>query len=191
MKSSLPLFLFLAIGLQYAAAVSIQTTAVPNGLVKHSYLGVIAAGGGCAPYKWSVSAGSLPAGVAIKASSDTKSISLSGTPTNAASYSFTVSVTGCGGGVAKHSYKVVIQAQADHVVDLSWRASTSNDVKGYNIYRGPDGKSWRKVNASLMASTAFSDLTVADRSTYYYAATAVDLEGKESSKSNIAKASIP
>lgn len=191
MKLSLPLSLFLTIGLQYAAAVSIQTTAVPNGLIKRSYLGVIAAAGGCAPYKWSVSSGSLPAGVAIKTSSDSKSINLSGTPTKAASYSFTVSVTGCGGGVAKHSYKVVIQAQADHVVDLSWGPSNSNDVKGYNIYRGPDGKSWAKVNASPMASTAFSDLSVADSSTYYYAATAVDLSGDESKKSNIAKASIP
>jgi hypothetical protein len=177
--------------LQYAAAVSIQTTAVPNGLVKHSYLGVIAAGGGCAPYKWQVSSGSLPAGVAIKTSSDTKSIDLSGTPAKAASYSFTVLVTGCGGGVAKHAYKVVIQAHADHVVDLSWNPSTSNDVTGYNLYRGPDGRSGKKVNASLMASTAFSDLTVADGSTYYYAATAVDLQGRESQKSNIAKASTP
>lgn len=186
-----PLLLFLAIGLQQAAAVSIQTTAVPNGVAKDSYLGVIAATGGCAPYRWQVSSGSLPTGVAITPSSDTKFLSLSGTPTKAALYSFTVSVTGCGGAVAKHAYRVTIQSSADHVVDLSWNASTSNDIKGYNLYRGPDGKSWKKVNASLMASTAFSDLTVADSSTYYYAATAVDLNGNESTKSNIAKTVIP
>jgi hypothetical protein len=183
--------MFFALVLQHAAAVSVQTTAVPNGIVKHSYLGVIVAGSGCTPYKWQVASGSLPTGVVIKTSADTKSISLSGTPTRAASYSFTVSVSGCEGGIAKHSYKIMIQSKANHVVDLSWHPSTSADIAGYNIYRGPDGKSWKKVNVSLTASTAFSDSTVANSSTYYYAATAVDPKGSESKKSNLAKTVIP
>jgi len=185
------LLLFFAIGLQHGAAVSIQTKAVPNGVVKHSYLGVVAASGGCTPFKWQVTSGSLPAGVAMKTSSDTKSISLSGKPTKSGSYSFTMSVTGCGGGVAKTSYKVVIQSTPNHVVDLQWNPSTSSDVAGYNIYRGPDGKSWTKLNVSPAASTAFSDSTVANGSTYYYAATAVDIKGSESTRSNIAKSVIP
>jgi hypothetical protein len=44
---------------------------------------------------------------------------------------------------------------------------------------------------SLAASTIYSDSTVADSSTYYYAASAVDIQGKESKKSNIARAVIP
>jgi len=191
MNFKFPLLLFFAVGLQHAAAVSIQTKTVPNGIVKISYLGVIGAAGGWTPYKWQLTSGSLPAGVAMKASSDTKSISLTGTPTKAASYSFTVAVTGCGGSVSKISYKVVIQAKPDRVVDLNWKASTSSNIAGYNIYRGPDGKSWKKVNVSLTASTIFNDSTVADGSTYYYAATAVDLQGRESIKSNIAKIATP
>jgi len=89
------------------------------------------------------------------------------------------------------SYKVVIQSTPNHVVGLQWNPSTSSDVAGYNIYRGPDGKSWTKLNVSPAASTAFSDSTVANGSTYYYAATAVDIKGSESTRSNIAKSVIP
>jgi hypothetical protein len=90
-----------AIGTQALAAVSIQTTALPNGILKDSYLGVITVAGGCTPYKWKVASGSLPASVAMKTSADTKSLTLTGTPTKAASYSFTVAATACGGATAR------------------------------------------------------------------------------------------
>jgi len=50
---------------------------------------------------------------------------------------------------------------------------------------------WKKINASLIASTLYSDSTVANGSTYYYAATAVDIRGHESSKTAVVKAVIP
>ena len=190
MKTSFLLVLF-AIGTEGLMAVSIQTTALPNGILEDSYLGVVAVGGGCTPYKWRVASGTLPAGVTMKTSSDTKSVTLAGAPTKAASYSFTVAATSCTGGIAKHSYKVVVQSKPNHVVDLSWHPSSSTDVAGYNIYRGPDGKSWKKMNVTLTASTVYSDSTAANSSTYYYAATAVDIKGNESGKSNIAKSVIP
>src|SRR5215831_2153708 len=173
MKISL-LLVFFAIGTQGLMAISIPTTALPNGILKDSYLGVVTVRGGCTPYKWQKTAGSLPAGVTMKVSPDTKSVTLTGTPTKAASYTFTVAATGCGGGIARHSYKVVVQSKPNHVVDVSWHPSSSTDVAGYNIYRGPDGKSWKKINVRLAASTVYSDSTAANSSTYYYAATAVD-----------------
>lgn len=190
MKTCLLLVLF-AIGTQVLAAVAIQNSALPNGILRDSYLGVITVAGGCTPYKWKVTSGLLPAGVIMKTSSDTKSVTLAGTPTKAASYPFTVAATACKGAVAKASYRVVVQSKPNHVVDLSWHPSNSNDLSGYNIYRGPDGKSWKKINVSLAASTVYSDSTAANSSTYYYAATAVDIKGSESKKSNIAKAAIP
>ena len=87
--------------------------------------------------------------------------------------------------------KVVIQASANHVVDLSWKASTSRDVTGYNLYRSPDGATWKKINASVIASTLYADSTVANGSTYYYAATAVDIYAHESSKTAPIKVVIP
>src|SRR5437879_6512878 len=113
--------------------------------------------GGCTPYKWTIASGTLPAGVTATVPSTTTSLSLAGTPTTAATYSFAVKATGCGGGVSQVSYKVVIQATANHVVDLSWQASTSANVVGYNVYRSPDGATWKKINVNLIASTLYSD----------------------------------
>jgi fibronectin type 3 domain-containing protein len=80
---------------------------------------------------------------------------------------------------------------SDHVVDLTWNSSTSSNIAGYNVYRSPDGINWSKINLSLVASTLYDDSTVVNGDTYFYAVTAVNLEGVESVKSTIAKASIP
>lgn len=173
------------------ATVTINTTTVPNGTVKSAYSAVIKASSGCTPYKWTIASGTLPAGVTAKASTTTTSLSLNGTPTTAATYSFTVEVTGCGGGVSQVAYKVVVQAAANHIVDLNWKASTTTGVVGYNVYRSPDAASGKKVNASLIASTLYIDSTVANGSTYYCAATAVDVAGRESQRTAAVKAIVP
>jgi len=165
-----------------SGGLAITPSTLPNGTVGTAYSAVAKASGGCTPYKWAIASGALPAGVTAKASSNTTSLNLTGTPTTTGTGSFTLKVTGCGGGTSQMAYKVAIQATANHVVDLSWNASTSGDVTGYNVYRSPDGANWKKINASLIASTLFADSTVANGSTYYYAATAVDVYGHESSK---------
>ena len=174
-----------------AFGVTITTTSVPNGTVKTAYSAVIKASNGCTPYKWTIVSGALPAGLTAKVSTTTTSLNLAGTPTTAATYSFAAKVTGCGGGVSQVSYKVTIQPTANHIVDLNWKASTSVDVVGYNVYRSPDGATWKKINVSLIGSTLYTDSTVANRTTYYYAAAAVDVYGHESSKSTAVKAIIP
>jgi hypothetical protein len=192
MKSGLlSLLLVVFVSPYVASSVAITTSSVPNGTVKTAYSAVIQASGGCTPYKWTIASGALPIGVSGKVSSTTRSLNLAGTPTTAATYSFAVKVTGCGGAVSQVSYKVVIQATANHVVDLSWHASTSGNIVGYNVYRSPDGATWKKIDASLIASTLYSDSTVANSTTYYYAATAVDVYGHESSKSVVLKLVIP
>ena len=193
MKSSLfplPLFLVL-LGTQCFGSVTINTTSVPNGIVGTTYSAAVKASGGCTPYKWAISSGALPAGVSAKVSSTTASLNFTGTPKTAATYSFTVKVSGCGGAVSQEAYKVVIQATTNHVVDLSWNASTSSDVTGYNVYRSPDGSSWKKMNANLVGSTVYTDATVANGSTYYYAATSVDNSSHESAKTPAVKVKVP
>jgi len=180
-----------AIRAKTSGGLAIQTTSVPNGTVGSAYSAAVKASGGCTPYKWAIASGALPAGVTAKASSTTTSLNLTGTPTTAATDSFTVKVTGCGGGTSQIAYKVAIQATANHVVDLSWKASRSSNVAGYNVYRSPDGAVWKKINASLIASTLYSDSTVANSSTYFYAATAVDISGQESSKTSAIRVVVP
>jgi Cep192 domain 4 len=76
-----------------------------------------------------------------------------------------------------------------HSVNLSWNASTSSDISGYNIYRavykGGCG-SYNKINAVLNTSTVYTDATVANGASYCYAATAVNTGNQESGYSNIA-----
>ncbi len=174
-----------------AANIAITTTTLPNGTVDTTYSEVIKASGGCTPYKWAIASGALPAGVTAKASSTTTALDLSGKPTKAATYSFAVKATGCGGKTAQVSYKIVVQATAEHVVDLHWKASTSSDVSGYNIYRGATATTMKRINSSPIASTAYTDSSVANGSTYYYATTAVDTEGGESRQTPAVKAIIP
>jgi putative Ig domain-containing protein len=174
-----------------ASSVAITTTSLPNGTVNTAYSAVIGAKGGCIPYKWAITSGALPAGVTATVSNMTQSLNLTGTPTSAATDSLTVKVTGCRGHVSQVSYKVVIQATANHIVDLNWKASAASDVAGYNVYRGLAGGTWQRINASLVTTTLYSDSTVANSTTYYYATTAVDVYGNESNKSAYIEAIIP
>ena len=192
MKPYLFPLLLLLFGSSYLRAnISITTTTVPNGTVSSPYSATIAATGGCSPATWAITSGTLPAGIKMTAINKPISLSLKGAPTKAATYAFTIKVTGCGKGTSTHSYTVTIQATANHVVNLNWQASSSNNVAGYNIYRSPDGSSWQRVNAGLIASTIYSDSTVSNSSTYYYAATAVDISGAESIKTSPVKATVP
>jgi len=186
----LPLLLLFATR-SFASYIAITTTTLPNGTVGTAYSATVVAGGGCTPYIWSLVSGSLPPGITAKPANTTTSLTLTGTPTTAATYTFTEQVAGCGKHVSKRSYTIIIQATANHVVDLNWKASTSTGVAGYNVYRSPDGTTWKKVNASLIASTLYSDSSVANGSTYYYAATAVDIYGAESLKTPVVQAVIP
>ncbi len=79
-----------------------------------------------------------------------------------------------------------------HSVNLSWTASNSQNISGYNIYRGvKSGGPYSKINPVLNASTLYTDTTVSDGQTYYYVTTAVNSSNEESTYSNQATAVIP
>jgi mono/diheme cytochrome c family protein len=70
------------------APLAISTSTLPGATVGTSYSQTLAASGGTTPYKWSVSAGSLPAGLALGSTG-----TISGKPTATGTSSFTVKVT--------------------------------------------------------------------------------------------------
>jgi hypothetical protein len=76
-------------------------------------------------------------------------------------------------------------------VTLSWNPSTSQ-VSGYNVYRSasPTGPLTR-INAKVDPETMYTDATIASRSTYYYATTAVSASGQESAYSNRVEVVVP
>lgn len=147
--------------------------------------------GGSVPFVWSTSAGFLPPGLLLTPSPDTRSATLAGTPTVAATYTFSISVKGRGGHTSTVAYALTIQAPTEHVVDLTWTES-QGDIVGYNVYRGTiHGGPYSQINVSLVASTIYSDNSVVDGTTYYYVTTAVDPEGTQSGYSNEGEAQIP
>jgi fibronectin type 3 domain-containing protein len=83
-------------------------------------------------------------------------------------------------------------ATIQHIVDLSWNASTSTSIAGYNLYRGTvSGGPYSKINSALNPSMSYSDSTVQSGQTYYYVSTAVDPGGVESSYSNQVQVVVP
>jgi len=78
-----------------------------------------------------------------------------------------------------------------HSADLTWSAGAS-DIVGYNIYRGTThGGPYSQLNSSTLSETSYDDTSVSGGTTYYYVATEVNSEGRESGYSNEAKAVIP
>ena len=83
-------------------------------------------------------------------------------------------------------------ASIQHLVDLSWNASTSSSIAGYNVYRGTvSGGPYLRINSALDTSISYSDSQVQSGQIYYYVTTAVDSAGVESSYSSEVQAVIP
>jgi fibronectin type 3 domain-containing protein len=83
-------------------------------------------------------------------------------------------------------------APVAHSVSLSWVASTSSTVVGYNIYRGSvSGGPYAVLNSTPNAGLTYTDMTVLAGQTYYYVVTAVDASGNESVVSNEVAVTIP
>ena len=81
---------------------------------------------------------------------------------------------------------------AQHQVLLSWNASISKNILGYNIYRGNrSGGPYTKVNGTLDPNTKFTDLKVTAGHKYYYVATAVNSKKRESVYSKQIQVAIP
>jgi hypothetical protein len=70
------------------ASLSLSLASLPSGTVDAAYSATIAASGGTAPYSYTVSQGTLPAGLTLSTSG-----AISGTPTTAGTSSFTIQVT--------------------------------------------------------------------------------------------------
>jgi hypothetical protein len=79
-----------------------------------------------------------------------------------------------------------------HSVSLTWAASTSSGVIGYNIYRSQtNGGPYTLLNSALISGTVYTDTVVVAGQTYYYVATAVGQGNAESVYSNQASATVP
>ncbi|HTU32308.1 MAG TPA: putative Ig domain-containing protein [Candidatus Acidoferrum sp.] len=93
-------------GWSVGSRLSITTSALPSGTVGAAYSATLQVSGGQSPYSWSMSSGSLPAGLSLNASSGV----ISGTPTASATSLFTVKVTDSGNNAASQALDIAIAA---------------------------------------------------------------------------------
>lgn len=120
-----------------------------------------------------------------------------------ASFSLTFAPTAAGSASANISFSASNSASASeaasgsgatiqHTVALSWSASTSSSIAGYNVYRASSATgAYSRINSALSPSMSYSDSTVQSGQTYYYATTAVDTAGAESTYSNRIQIAVP
>jgi Abnormal spindle-like microcephaly-assoc'd, ASPM-SPD-2-Hydin len=99
---------------------------------------------------------------------------------NASTPSTTISLSGSG------------VAASSHAVQLSWLASSSSSVVGYNVYRANGSSaSFAKLNPAVIAGLAFADNTVQAGQTYLYEVTTVGSDGVESTPCQAVSATVP
>jgi hypothetical protein len=79
-----------------------------------------------------------------------------------------------------------------HSASLTWTASVSTDVVGYNIYRSVvSGGPYSALDTAPVSADAYQDSTVQAGQTYFYVVRSVDNEGTESANSTEVPATIP
>jgi hypothetical protein len=128
---------------------------LPGGMTGVAYSQALAVAGGTAPYTWSLTSGSLPAGLAISADG-----AISGTPSAAGEFNFTVRVTDAAGTSATKAFSLTISAAtAPLVVDtVSLPAAMVGAAYSHTLSAsgGAPPYAWSVAAGSLPAGLALS-----------------------------------
>jgi hypothetical protein len=175
---------------------------LPAGTAGVAYSQSLNSVGGTPPITYQFSSGTLPPGLSITTPGATGL--LSGTPTSAGSFAFVFQATDSSTPAQQYTEAVSLniapapptnlsasQVPGAVLASLTWTASVSNGLTGYNIYRAnsPSGP-FTLVGTAGAAAIGFIDSTVSV-ATYYYEVTAVATGGVESVVSNVAPVTIP
>ncbi|MFT4254491.1 MAG: putative Ig domain-containing protein, partial [Caulobacter sp.] len=120
------------------AQVTLVTSSPPSGVAGQGYSQVLSTSGGTAPYTYVLASGALPAGLSLSSSG-----AISGTPTAAGNFGFTVTATDSYGAVGTDALSLTIAAPtlaltpasapaADYGVAYSLTFSTTGGVSPYH-----------------------------------------------------------
>jgi hypothetical protein len=118
-------------------------------------------------------------------------IGITFTPSLAGAETASIAVTDNAGGSPQ---TVALSGTGAHDVILTWTASTTSGVAGYNVYRGTTsgGESATPLNPTPIAGTTLADSNVLAGQAYYYVITAVAADGTEQSPgSSEVSATVP
>ncbi len=126
-------------------ALKVGTASLPNASQSVAYSQALTASGGTSPYSWSVSSGTLPTGLSLSSSG-----TLSGTPTVAGAFPFTVAVKDAASGSASASLSINVVTAAAPSVSISSPANGAT-VSGTTTVSGvaSDGLTITSVQLSV------------------------------------------
>ena len=129
-----------------AQPLCVTTTAVPDGVVGTPYSTDLNAFGGTPPNSWSVVSGSLPPGLALSSTG-----TISGTPTVAGSFTFTLQATDSMGASATRTLTVTITAPPGY-----WLAASDGGVFAFGsaTFHGSGANTHLNAPVVAMANTA-------------------------------------
>lgn len=180
-----------ALSIRVAAPLSVTTASLPGGTVGVPYSQTLAAGGGLAPYTWSLAAGSLPTGLALSAAG-----TIGGTPGGPGSWSFTVRTADSGspqrtatralsiaivsaptlpGAFAKSTPKNNAKNLAT-AVSIGWTASANASSYEY-CYDTSNNSACNGTWVSTGTARSASVTALARNTTYYWQVRAVNAAG--------------
>ena len=149
------LLIFTALSFRAAAKPQITTKTVPDAVVGSAYNQTISVNGSQDPNTWSMSAGSLPPGLSLGPSSG----ALTGTPTTAGTFSFTVRVVDRRGDDDTQALSIFVTSVPPLVITTE---SLPNGTVGASYSRtlaatgGSGGYSWSRTGGSLSAGLSLS-----------------------------------
>ena len=115
-----------SITLVVGAGLTLTFGTPPTGQVGVAYTDTLTATGGTTPYTWSVSAGTLPAGITLNASTGV----LAGTPTAGGTSNFTIKVTDAAAQTATQATSITILAGA---LTIAQSASVATTTPGSTV----------------------------------------------------------
>ncbi len=133
---------------------TVSTTALANGEQNVAYSATLTGSGGTTPYSWSIVGGSLPAGLALNASSG----QISGTPTTVGTSSFTVKVTDATNATATRGLSITISsAQAPAITSATSATFTVGQAGSFTVMTTGTPTPSVAETGSLPSGVTFTD----------------------------------
>lgn len=138
--SVLLLATFLLVSCQSAHAISITTTTLPVGQLNASYSATIQSAGGGPKYSWTIVSGSLPSGLTLN-NPNAASTTITGTPSQVGSSTFTVKVTGGSGFSNTKTLSITVDNMAVSVSGNEIQVNGTQGVLNGVVFVGIDNTS--------------------------------------------------
>ena len=141
--------------------ITVTTASLPGATKGSSYSNLLQASGGTAPYTWTITTGSLPAGLSLASSTGL----ISGTPTATGTINFTATVTDAGSPAQAKSvpFSIAVAAPIPTGLTINTTLSPANAGSTYSstlaVSGGTPAYTWSITSGSLPAGLTLAATT--------------------------------